>query len=280
MAHPRRRSPNRNLPADTPEIVAVWRRYRASGRQADLDALARHYLPLLAFHASRVRRRGQSRVGFADLIGAGHVALTEALQAFEPGRGADFAAFSWKRLRRAMWDELALLLGETDRRRRQRKAASIAEAVLCQQLGRAPTPEELAERVGDSPWLWEVDRLGPPSTAAAALAEPERPSLFAMEHAAAHATPAPIDRMLRQEERRHWQRGMDAVDRSIFRRFFFAGEGIKTIAAAVSRHRAVVSKRFRRMVARLRASVPLARYLGVRYDPARATLSSRQNRAA
>lgn len=275
---PGRRKPLRFLPADTPAIVEVWRRYRRSRRRADADRLARHYLPLLRFHARRVQRTAGARVDLDDLIGAGHVALVEAIEQFVPGLGGDFSAYSWDRLRRAIWGGLPALTGQPESARRKRKLASRHRRELTQELCRPPAPQELVERVASS-GEWEGRRYGAPESAVAAVAV-AAPVPLSSSHAD-RSSRAPFDRLIAREQRDAWRRRMSPLEWAIFKGFFFDGLQLRVVAARVGRNRSRVSKIFHALIDRLRADKRLARRLGVeRIDEAAATFRPHQNRAA
>lgn len=172
MGHPYQR--NRNLPADTPLIREVWRRYRAAGHPDDLERITRHYLRLLDFHAAQVRRRVERGVSFDDLRSAGAVALLGQIRAFDPDRPGSFTAYSWKHIRWAMWEEAELLTGGPVSRRKRGAAERVRSEVL-QQLGRPPSPAEYAAH-GAACRYWRTS-FGQPVSGFWLTEDDERPLL-------------------------------------------------------------------------------------------------------
>jgi RNA polymerase sigma-B factor len=131
-------------PGQEPEL---FRRYRRDREPAVRDALVERYLPL-AMHLARRYRSGSER---EDVEQVAAMALVKAIQRFDPENGAAFTTFA-----------TPTILGEIKRyfrdygwavrppRELQELALKLEKAgsALTGDLGRAPTPRELADRVG------------------------------------------------------------------------------------------------------------------------------------
>ena len=114
------------------------------------DALVHLHLPLVEYCARRFRNRGEP---FEDLVQVGTIGLIKAIDRFDDGRGVEFTTYA-----------TPTILGEIKRhfrdkgwairvpRRLQelRLAISSHTGDLTQQLGRSPTPRELATAIGCS----------------------------------------------------------------------------------------------------------------------------------
>jgi DNA-directed RNA polymerase specialized sigma24 family protein len=120
------------------------------GRRAQ-DRLAEAYLRLLVSIAKRYAGRG---VPFLDLVKEGSLGLARAAEKFEDGKGHAFRAYATWWIRQAMTRAVARQARST------RIPAGPAEAIgeitvvqrrLSQELGREPTPEELAAELGSRP---------------------------------------------------------------------------------------------------------------------------------
>lgn len=127
---------------------AVLRRYAATQSPAVRDEIVRSMMPLARSLASRYRG-GQEP--FEDLVEVANIGLVTALERFDPEHGAPFASFA-----------VATILGELrhhfrDRvwqlrlpRAQQELTMRIDRAVdqLNGELGRSPTPSEIAAHLG------------------------------------------------------------------------------------------------------------------------------------
>ncbi len=112
------------------------------------EGLVHLHLPLVEYCARRFRNRGEP---FEDLIQVGTIGLIQAIDRFDDERGVEFTTYA-----------TPTILGEIKRhfrdkgwairvpRRLQelRMAISAHTADLTQQLGRSPTPRELATAIG------------------------------------------------------------------------------------------------------------------------------------
>jgi RNA polymerase primary sigma factor len=101
--------------------------------------------------AKRYAGRG---VPFLDLVQEGSLGLVRAAEKFEDDKGYAFAAYATWWIRQAMTRAVARRAGTT------RLPAGMAEAIgqiavvqrrLSRELGREPTPEELAAELGTRP---------------------------------------------------------------------------------------------------------------------------------
>ena len=83
-----------------------------------------------------------------DLASAGYAALVTAAQAYDPTRGVPFGRFAAVRVRGALLDELRSMDWASRSVRARARRADVARQELTAQLGRTPTPTELAELLG------------------------------------------------------------------------------------------------------------------------------------
>jgi RNA polymerase sigma-B factor len=134
---------------DDPEVVALF-----AARDADpaaREALMARFGPLAEYLARRFAGRGEP---IEDLTQVASLGLLSAIDRFDPDRGVRFTTFA-----------AATIVGELKRylrdkawsvrvpRRLQELGLEVGRAMpaLTQELGRAPTVDELAERVGVAP---------------------------------------------------------------------------------------------------------------------------------
>lgn len=112
--------------------------------RGDVADRVRRFLPMVRRLAWHVHGSGRPGIELEDLIQAGLVALTECAQRHSGPSEDGFAAYAKMRVRGAMVDlirrAVPLSRGATERRRQLREQ----EEALRGQLGRDPTPKELA----------------------------------------------------------------------------------------------------------------------------------------
>ncbi|MGC4120556.1 MAG: FliA/WhiG family RNA polymerase sigma factor [Myxococcales bacterium] len=135
--------------------------YAAAG-SADAELLATH-----ATLIDRAARRIAARTGlpglFDDLWSAGALGLIDAHRRFDPARDVRFESFAEHRIRGAMLDELRRMDHLPRRLRSDTDRVARARAALGHELGREPSPEELADRLGVSmDELAEIELLSMP----------------------------------------------------------------------------------------------------------------------
>src|SRR5437016_12276146 len=130
------------------DIPRLWRDYRAEPTVDLRNHLVEHYLPLVRYRAERIWSRLPDGVDLDDLISAGVFGLMDAINAFDMERGVKFETYCVPRIRGAMLDELRTM--DWVPRLVRSKASKMEEArkTLEASLGRPPSAEELAERLG------------------------------------------------------------------------------------------------------------------------------------
>lgn len=136
---------------DDEQVAAWWRAYRDTGDQTSRSSLLEHYLPLVRDAAARLHARVPREVDVDDLASCGVFGLIQAVEAYDPDRGARFETYSAPRIRGAMLD--GLRAGDWAPRLVRSRARKLADAVqsLQARLERAPTREELAKALAIRP---------------------------------------------------------------------------------------------------------------------------------
>jgi RNA polymerase primary sigma factor len=120
------------------------------GRQAK-DRLTEAHLGLVSDIAGRYTSRG---VPFLELVQAGSLGLSRAAEKFDVAKGYTFSVYATWWIRQAV--TRAVVARAQPPRISDQLAKSIADIVIVQrrlarELGREPTPEELAAELGTSP---------------------------------------------------------------------------------------------------------------------------------
>ena len=174
--------------------------YRSTGCQDLKWPLALRYVGLVKSIALQVRGVYSSFAQVDDIINEGVLALVGAVDKFDPDKGIKFETFVSKRIRGAVID-LARRQDWVPRSvRRKAREIDQASVELYAELGRSPTDEEIAGRLGVSCQQYQEDLA---NTALCNLLSLD--SLFddqdqgGMDVADSVGTGRPEDSLLRQE---------------------------------------------------------------------------------
>src|SRR3954453_14828133 len=133
--------------ADAAEVAIVLAAQRGPGR--DRDRLVERYLPLIGSVARTYA--GTAGVERTELMQEGVVGILRALRRYDPEIGTSFWAYASWWVRQAMQQlvsEMARPIVLSDRALRQLARVRAAERRLAQELGREPSPRELAGATG------------------------------------------------------------------------------------------------------------------------------------
>lgn len=128
-------------------LDALWERFRASGDESAREALILFYAPVVKYVAGRVGAGLPRHVDREDLNSHGLFGLIDAIERFDPDLGYRFETFAVPRIRGAILDALRSLDWLPRSVRDQAKAVDRAISQLGQDLGRAPTDNEVADHL-------------------------------------------------------------------------------------------------------------------------------------
>ena len=123
---------------------------RSCPSRAERDALIEQFLPLVRHVVARLPVALPRGLDRDDLLGAGTLGLIHAADHFDPTRGASFKTFAYVVIRGAALDEIRRHDPVPRPRRERLRQMDRAADDLREILGRAPTIEEIAERLGVS----------------------------------------------------------------------------------------------------------------------------------
>ncbi len=117
---------------------------------ATREQLIALHLPLVGHCARRFQGRGEP---LDDLVQVGTVGLIKAVDRFDSGRGVEFSTYATPtilgEIKRYFRDK-GWAIRVPRRLQEMRLAIGTATSDLAQELGRSPTPREVAERIGSS----------------------------------------------------------------------------------------------------------------------------------
>jgi len=129
-------------------LSETWCRYRRAGSVDARNLLMEHYLPTVKYCCEWLHTRLPAEVELDDVISAGIDGLRHAIRSFDPDRKVQFETYLVARIRGAVLDYLRSVDWVPRLvRARAGKLARVADS-LNSELGRAPTPAELARHAG------------------------------------------------------------------------------------------------------------------------------------
>src|SRR5688572_31305059 len=136
--------------ASPEEMAELWKEFKACPTKPLRNRLLEYYLPLVKYNGERIWSRLPDGVELDDLISAGVFGLMDAIDAFDINRGVKFETYCVPRIRGAMLDELRTM--DWVPRLVRSKASKMEEArkSLEAELGRPPSADEMAARLGVS----------------------------------------------------------------------------------------------------------------------------------
>jgi RNA polymerase sigma factor for flagellar operon FliA len=130
------------------EAEALWREWKTRRDARSRDALVLAYAPMVRYIASRKVRELPAHCDVDDLASAGLVALMEAIDRFDPAKGAHFEQYAWTRVAGALVDELRKQDWASRSVRREGRRIERARDAFFARTGLTPTEVELAAELG------------------------------------------------------------------------------------------------------------------------------------
>src|SRR3954468_9817525 len=130
------------------ETLSLWLEYRKTGEMALRYQLILTYAPLVKYVAGRLGSGLPAHVDDGDLVSYGLLGLINAIDRFDPERDVKFETYAIVRIRGSIIDELRTLDWVPRSVRARARTIERAIAELESKLGRGPTDEEIAAKVG------------------------------------------------------------------------------------------------------------------------------------
>src|SRR5205085_863351 len=137
-------------PAVAEDTQALWREYRRSPDQHLRDRLILSYAPLVKYVAGRLGSGLPAHVGGGGLVSYGLLGLIGAIERYDPERDVKFETYAISRIKGSIIDELRAMDWVPRSVRARARDIERAIAELEAKLGRAPTDDEIAGKVGVS----------------------------------------------------------------------------------------------------------------------------------
>jgi RNA polymerase sigma factor FliA len=129
-------------------MQALWLEYRKSRDKHLRDRLIVNYAPLVKYVGARLGSGLPAHVDEGDLVSYGLLGLIGAIERYDPEREVKFETYAIARIRGSIIDELRAMDWVPRSVRARARDIERAVAELEGRLGRAPTDEEIAEKLG------------------------------------------------------------------------------------------------------------------------------------
>lgn len=130
------------------EAEVLWRGWKEKRDSRARDQLVLAYAPMVRYIASRKVRELPAHCELDDLASSGLVALMEAIDRFDPTKGASFEQYAWTRVAGALVDELRKQDWASRSVRREGRRIERARDAFFARVGTMPTEAELAAELG------------------------------------------------------------------------------------------------------------------------------------
>jgi RNA polymerase sigma factor for flagellar operon FliA len=130
------------------EAETLWRSWKTRRDSRSRDRLVVAYAPMVRYIASRKLRELPAHCELDDLASAGLVALLEAIDRFDPDKGATFEQYAWTRVAGALLDELRKQDWASRSVRREGRRIERARDTFFARNGTMPGEAELAAELG------------------------------------------------------------------------------------------------------------------------------------
>jgi RNA polymerase sigma factor for flagellar operon FliA len=127
---------------------SLWRQYKSSRDPAVRDRLILTYAPLVKYVAGRLGSGLPAHVDEGDLVSYGLLGLIGAIERYDPDRDVKFETYAIARIKGSIIDELRAMDWVPRSVRSRAREIERAIADLESKLGRAPTDEEIAGKLG------------------------------------------------------------------------------------------------------------------------------------
>jgi RNA polymerase sigma factor for flagellar operon FliA len=132
------------------ELKELWRRCKEEGDERARERLVVAYSPLVKYVAGRMASGLPSHVEEGDLISYGLIGLIGSIERYDLDRDIKFETYAVARIRGAIIDELRSLDWVPRSVRAKARDVEKTHSELENKLGRAPSEEEMADRLGVS----------------------------------------------------------------------------------------------------------------------------------
>lgn len=238
------------------EMDKFWQEYKQTGNPALKNTLAEEYLYIVKYLADRLAERLPHNVQVEDIASAGIFGLLDAIDKFDLARGVKFETYCVGRIRGSMLDELRSMdwVPRLTRARANRLEQTFQK--LENELGRAPTDEELAKALGVS--LAELEDLFKDVSAATVGFAQRRPHgkddiVLGVDIMEDTRIEGPLDESARKDFLDYVQKNLNAKERYILMLYYFDDLTLKEIGTILGLSESRVCQLHARVLTKLRS---------------------------
>jgi RNA polymerase sigma factor FliA len=130
------------------DMQTLWVEFRKSRDKRVRDRLILNYAPLVKYVAGRLGSGLPAHVDEGDLVSYGLLGLIGAIERYDPDRDVKFETYAIARIKGSIIDELRAMDWVPRSVRARARDIERAVAELEAKFGRAPTDEEISEKLG------------------------------------------------------------------------------------------------------------------------------------
>ena len=134
--------------SDNVKLGQAPRRYVIGGLDLSREEIVHKYLHLVKYVAGRISVNLPPNVEINDLVNDGILGLIDAIEKYDDARGVKFETYAITRINGAILDALRSLDWVPRAVRQKARELERTHQALEVELGRAPRPDEVAERMG------------------------------------------------------------------------------------------------------------------------------------
>ena len=136
------------MPLDSKTHQSYWQKYVETRDPAIREALITENAHLIKYVAGRLNIYFGANLEYDDLVSFGVFGLIDAIDKFDPGKGVKFETYASLRIRGAIIDNIRELDWVPRSLRQKGKDLEKALSELEYSLGRPPTDQETADKLG------------------------------------------------------------------------------------------------------------------------------------
>jgi RNA polymerase sigma factor for flagellar operon FliA len=242
------------------DIPKVWIEYKKTRTEELRNILMENYLHLVRYNAERIHIKLPDEVELDDLMSAGIFGLMDAIAAFDLDRGVKFETYCAPRIRGAILDELRSMDWVPRLVRSRSAKMDTAGKQLETELGRAPTNEELASRLGVP--MSEFDKMAKDSSAVGVVSlnrkwyeTDSNKDVREIDVLEDKRGRDPVREIHRKDLKELITKGLSRAERLIIILYYFEEMTMKEIGATLDLSESRVSQMHSSILARLKAQM-------------------------